>query len=221
MRTAKLKLVGVVLASVGLVGAAGVGAFTATAQPPAPAPGRPAGQPPVPAAERRVVTAEDGAVTAFPDLTPTGLEDLVTKCPRLFGKADEPAPAPKDNAIRQLQVARVITAREGLKLQLSRWQAGRFDGGATGEVFALVNRVAEAAADLYTGRDGAVDVPRLRPWFEERVRVAKWQELIVAARLRAGVAQPDAIAVTRMSRLDAEIALLRLLERERAGGRVP
>jgi hypothetical protein len=45
--------------------------------------------------------------------------------------------------------------------------------------------------------------------------------LIVAARFRAGVIQPDAIAVARVARLDAEIALLRLQEREGPGNRRP
>jgi hypothetical protein len=221
MRIAKLKLIAGVVAAACLVGVGGFGAYSATAQPPAPVPGLPTGQPPAPAAERRVVTAEADSLTAFPELTPKGLEDLVMNCPRLFGPADEPPAAAKDDALRQLQVARVNAARDGLKLQLARWQAGRFDGSATGDVYALATRAAEAAADLHTGRNGVVEAARVRPWFEERVRVAKWQELIVVTRVRAGAAQPDTIAVARTSRLDAEIALLRLLERERQGNRAP
>jgi RNA polymerase sigma factor (sigma-70 family) len=220
MRTAKLKLAATAVAVVGVIGAAGFGAYTAVAQP-LPQP-KDAGktEPPPPAAESRKVVTQGDTVTAFPELAPKNLEDTVTNCPRLFGPGDATAPPfPKDDPLVQLQLARLNVARSGLKSHIERWKIGRLDPASLSEVVTLVDRATDAATDLYTGRNGMIDFARLRPWYEERVRVMRLQETVVLARIQVGTEAPGAEALTRAARLGAEIALLRLIERERLGNR--
>ncbi len=220
MRTAKLKLAAAVVAAAGVIGAAGFGAYTAAAQQPGPNPQAP-GHPAAPGAAGRKVEAEGDTVTAFPELAPKSLEDMVTNCPRLFGPGDPVVPLAKDDALVQLQLARLSAVRAGLKRHVERWKIGQFDPATTlADVVALVDRATAAATDLYTGRNGTTDFANLRPWYEERVRVTRLQETVVLARIQAGTNPPGAEALTRAARLEAEIALLRLLERERLGNRV-
>lgn len=219
MRTAKLKLAAAVVAAAGVIGVAGFGAYTAAAQQPGPNPQTP--ERPSPVADGRKVVAEGDTVTAFPELAPKSLEDMVTNCPRLFGPGDPAVPFAKDDALVQLQLARLNVARSGLKRHVERWKVGRFDPATTlADVAALVDRATAAATDLYTGRNGTTDFANLRPWYEERVRVTRLQETVVLARIQTGTAPPGAEALIRAARLEAEIALLRLLERERIGNRV-
>ena len=158
-------------------------------------------------------------MTAFPELAPKSLEDMVTNCPRLFGPDDPAVPLSKDDALVQLQLARLNTARAGLKRHVERWKVGRLDPTTLADVVALVDRATAAATDLYTGRNGTTDFANLRPWYEERVRVTRLQETVVLARVQAGPDPPGAETLPRAARLEAEIALLRLLEQERIGNR--
>lgn len=78
----------------------------------------------------------------------------------------------------------------------------------------LRERAVAAAADLYA------DPKELRPWLEERVRIAKWNEQVMVARFKVGTIPPDSVHKARYARLKAEIALLKLDRRANgAGGR--
>ena len=68
----------------------------------------------------------------------------------------------------------------------------------------VCDRAIVSAADLYT------DPKDLRPWVEERVRVAKWYEHVAALRATAGAGTNREVMTARYTRLDAEIALYKL-----------
>ncbi len=211
MRTAKLKLAAAVVAVTALLGSAGVGAFTALGQPPArPAEGDPGKTPAAPGREDLpTVTKTAGGVTAYPGLDPKSLEDLVTKCPKLFGGEDVPA-SPKDDALRQLQKARLNAAIAEFRALTDRLRAGTLTDARA--IPGACDRATAAATDLFA------DPKELRPWAEERVRVMKWHEAVVVARSRQGTEPPGAEAAARYARLEAEVALLRLDRRVAGGG---
>ena len=195
MSTTTPKLVAV-LAITGLVGA---GAGFALGRRPAAAPEQP---PP---------KADPNAVTAFPALQPKDLGEVFAKCPRLFGEA-EVAIEPTDATLVQLQKARLNAARAELKQVIKLWRAGALLPSDREDVMFMCDKAVFAAADLDP------DPKAVRPWFEERVRVAKWYESETEAQVRGRTVAADALHRARFARLDAEIALLRL-DQKAAGGR--
>ncbi|HJZ58318.1 MAG TPA: hypothetical protein VKE74_25470 [Gemmataceae bacterium] len=206
MRTGKLKLLAV-LAVAGLVGA-GAGAGFALGQRSGIASATHA-QP-----EQPLPKADPNAVTAFPDLQPKDLADLFAKCPGLFGEQDVVID-PKDPTLVRLQKARLNTARAELKVVIQLWRTAALSVSETENVMVLCDRAVYAAAELYT------DPKDLQPWFEERVRVARWYEKETESQVRARIERASAVHTARFARLDAEIALLRLIERQKNPPPIP
>jgi hypothetical protein len=177
-----------VLAITGLVGAGGGFALGR----------RPAAMP-----EQPPPKADPNAVTAFPALQPKDFSEVVAQCPRLFGEADV-AIGPADSTLVQLQKARLNAARTELKQVIKLWRSGALLPSDREDVMFMCDKAVYAAADLDP------DPKALRPWFEERVRVAKWYESETEAHVRARIVASAALSRARFARLDAEIALLRL-----------
>jgi hypothetical protein len=163
---------------------------------------------PVAPFEQHQPSADPNAVTAFPELQPKDLGDVFAKCPRLFGEQDVAIDL-KDSTLVRLQKARINAARAELKVVIRLQRTGALSVAETENVMILCDRAVYAAADLYT------DPKDLRPWFEERVRVAQWYEAETEAQVRAKIERASAVHTARFARLDAEIALLRLIERQK------
>src|SRR5579883_2055143 len=147
-----------------------------------------------------------------PDLDTKSLEDLVLKCPKtLGGKADPLGPekiplGPNDPALLQLQKAKLNAALADLTLILERCKDGNQLSAAL-TIPEACNRAVAAASDVFSGNE-------LRPWLEERVRIAKWYEKVVDAQMKAGRRTVSELNAARYARLEAEIALLKLTTRK-------
>ena len=217
MRIAKLKLAGAVVAASGLVAIAGVGSVLAVMQnPKAPPSAEPATGPPAQASKDSkpkdlpTVTKSGDTITAFPDLDVKNISDLTTKCPKLFGTTDVPID-PKAGVLRQLQTARLNSALAELRMTTKRVQGGVV---TVMTLVAAVNRVSTAANDLFS------DPKDLRPWLEECVRVAKWCEQMADHIAKTGQGTFGDVKEAQFARLEAEIALYRLIEREKKGAKL-
>jgi len=205
MRATKLQLIALGLLSVGLVAIAGLGTYTALAQPPASPPTEPITTPVAADQKAQPTISKAGdSVTAYPDLEPKSLEDLVTKCPKTLGGKEIPID-PKDSALLQLQKAKLNAALANLSVVVERLKAGALNDAVS--IPEACNRAVAAAADVFPPSE-------LTPWFEERVRVAKWFEKVMAAQVQAGASTVAALNTARYARLDAEIALLKLTARK-------
>lgn len=213
MRFAHRKLIALGLVSVGLVALAGFGTFTALAQ----RPELPKTEPtavPVPQNQKNqpMISPSGDSITAYPDLDTKSLEDLVLKCPKtLGGKADPLGPeniplGPNDPTLLQLQKAKLNAALADLTLILERCKDGNQLSAAL-TIPEACNRAVAAASDVFSGNE-------LRPWLEERVRIAKWYEKVVEAQMKAGRRTASELNAARYARLDAEIALLKLTTRK-------
>jgi hypothetical protein len=214
MRTAKLQLAAV-LAAGGVVALAGLGAVVAVGRPPAPGSGADPGT--VPAGQKAKDppdVTKPGDVTAFPDLDPKGLEDLVTSCPKLFG-GPALTSGPRDEVLAKLRKARANAALAELADHVQLWKAGNFPD-APADVLAACERAVAAVVEVHPHPRGLPELRELKPWYEERVRVAKWAEKVAAARAEAGQGRQVTRQRATYSRLDAEIALLELIGREKA-----
>jgi RNA polymerase sigma factor (sigma-70 family) len=212
MRVAKLKLTAAVAA--GLLGLAGVGTVAVLAQGPGKSTSEPAaaaGAAGLPrAGEAPPIVETDNGITAFPELEPASLEDLMAKCPLLFDAKDI-STDPKDPPLRQLQKARLNAVLADVRLVTQAVKAGR--ASPSDEILALCGRIMPAAADLFS------DPKELRPWYVEWVRVTKWAEKVTLARVQAGTDHRGAVNRARFARLEAEIALHKLtLPARPAGG---
>ncbi|HEY3788478.1 MAG TPA: hypothetical protein VGL71_06465, partial [Urbifossiella sp.] len=216
---AKLKLIALGLVAVGLTTLAGFGTLTALGQRPISS-GRPSDAALVQDQKAQpTITPAGDSITAYPDLDPKSFEDLILKCPKMLGgKADLLGPekitiGPNDPALLQLQKAKLNAAIADLSLILERFKAGNQLSAALGMgIPETCNRAVAAASDVYSGTE-------LRPWLEERVRVAKWYEKVAEAGVKAGQKLPSELNAARYARLDAEIALLKLTSRKNAAGR--
>jgi RNA polymerase sigma factor (sigma-70 family) len=208
MRLSQFKLLGLGVVSLGLITFAGFGAFTALAQRPEGAGTEPTTAP-APAGQPPAIVPSGDSITAYPDLDPKGLEDLVMNCPKLLGGKDVPLGA-NDPALLQLQKARLNAALAQSALVMDRVKAGQLnDALALPEV---CNRAASAAADVFAANEA-------RPWFEERVRVAKWYETVIGAQVKGGNKGAADLNAARYARLEAEIALMKLSAPKAAAGR--
>jgi RNA polymerase sigma factor (sigma-70 family) len=205
MRTAKLKLTAAVAA--GLLGLAGAGTVVAVGQAPGSGPGPKADPPPPKAAKADPAPAVGPEFTAFPALDPKSLEDLVTKCPLIFGE-QAPVVWAGDDDLSKLKRARVMAARAELRRLVQRLKIGHLAEPAA--VVEACYRVVTAA------HDGAGNLEESRKWFAERVLVAKWYEKIIEAGVKVGNLAPDTLDRARYARLDAEIALAELDRRAKA-----
>ncbi|MDB5313835.1 MAG: hypothetical protein JWO38_8037 [Gemmataceae bacterium] len=210
MRLAQYKLVAVGLVSVGLVALAGFGTFTALGQRPelpgtepttAPAPPNQKNQP--------AISPAGDSITAYPELDPKSLEDLVTNCPKTLGGKEIPL-VPNEAPLLQLQKAKLNAALVDLSAIVDRLKLASLANEAPA-IPEACNRAVAAAADLFASSE-------LRPWFEERVRVAKWYEMVIDAQVKAGKKSPSDLNAARYARLDAEIALVKLTSRKDGGG---
>lgn len=216
MRLTKLKLTGVAFTAIALAGAT---TLTATSQVPPVPPGAPAPPaPPTKVADAKADPAWNGAVppSAFPDIKPAGTPGVAGK---VWGHID-PSAGPdtkpggarppvarvtvfaSDTPLRKLQKARLnllvdefhaaeATARER---QIS---AAELRQHATG--------LAAAAADVF---DRPAD---LRPWVEAWVAAAKVDEAAAEERSREKVISAADLRAARLARVQAEIALAKLL----------
>ncbi|QJW96435.1 RNA polymerase sigma factor [Frigoriglobus tundricola] len=210
MRFAQYKLFAVGLVSVGLIALAGFGTFTALAQRPE-LPGTEPTEAPVPADPKDppAISPAGDSITAYPELDPKNFQDLVTKCPKTLAGKEIPL-APNEAPLLQLQKAKLNAALA----RLSR-TVGSHKIGALNDLLLIpeaCNQVVTAAADVFAPHE-------LRPWFEERVRVAKWYEKQIGEQVRIGAAKTASdLYAARCARLDAEIALMKLTSRKDGGG---
>jgi RNA polymerase sigma factor (sigma-70 family) len=207
MRTAKLKLTAAVAA--GLLAVIGAGTVIAVGQAPVPGPGPKADSVPPKAGKADPPAPVGPEFTAFPELTaPRAFGDLVKECPLLLGPRDV-ALAPQDDPARRLRKIRLNAARAGLREVAQRWLVG--DPRPGDDVSGMLARSGGAAAAVFT------DPTELRPWAEERVRVGKWYEVQMTAQIAAGTEARSSLARSVYARADAELALLDLNERVKAG----
>ncbi len=207
MRFAQYKLFAIGLVSVGLIALAGFGTFTALAQRPE-LPGTEPTKAPPPADQKdlpAVVPAGD-SITAFPEPDATSFADLMAKCPKTLNGKKVPI-APNDSPLVQLQKAKLNAAISYLSSLMERNKAGALDEPRL--IVEACDRVVVAAADTFTPTD-------LRPWFEERVRVAKWHEKMMESNVKIGARLTKDLDMARYVRLDAEIALFKLILRLKA-----
>lgn len=205
MRTTKIQLIAIGLLSVGLVAIAGFGTYTVLAQSPASPPTEPITTPVSADQKAKPTISQAGdSITAYPDLEPKSLEDLVTKCPKTLGDKKIPI-GPNDSALVQLQKAKLNAALANLSLVVERLKAGAITDATS--IPEACNRAVAAAEDVFPPSE-------LTPWFEERVRVAKWFEKVIAAQVEAGASTVASLNTARFARLDAEIALLKLTSRK-------
>jgi RNA polymerase sigma factor (sigma-70 family) len=233
MRFAQYKLLVVRMASVGLLAMAGFGTYTVLGQ------GTEVlvSEPIATLVEQEKQNEQSGpkasdVFTAFPDLGPKDtddfmtikpFDDLLSKCPNLFGGKEMPL-VENDPPLFKLLVAKLNVAIATLSRQVERYKTGKEYNYAA--IVEGCNRVVTAAADVLPPN-------QLAAWFEERVRVAKWYEnFLIAADVRekerikkenGGWAADDkplfkAVKEAQYARLDAEIALLKLTTQKAGKG---
>ncbi|MBX9625020.1 MAG: hypothetical protein K2X82_14530, partial [Gemmataceae bacterium] len=221
MRTAKLQLAAAVVAAAGLLGLAGVGAYTALAQDPPPA-ANPA-DPPAPKAEpggtgEWIVKDLAGAIpTAFPDLGPPPRPE--EDCPRLFGKEPVVVDA-RDDTYRKLLKARLQLARLGFaRAHGYLGQRGAPAGAIVRTQMQLLGEIREVVMELW-----AADPAGSVPWLEESVRMTKLYDGTVDTALQAvnpGDATFFHLVEVRRHRLAAEADLWKAKNRPAAKGGGP
>jgi|SRR5579883_3023153 len=210
MFTTKLKT-GVVLFATAFVAFAGLGTVWALTSRPEPQPtadsnGEKPGQPPTnPKVKAPGVSKFGESITAFPNLNVEGVKDISDVCPKLMGGKEVPID-PKDDALRQLQTARLNANLTEFQILVKFVQTGR---AKLSELPTALNRTIAAAAELYPNPKD------FRPWLEEQVRLAKWYEELANARVRAAQGTVSEVQAVRAVRLEAEIALLKLIEKEK------
>jgi hypothetical protein len=81
----------------------------------------------------------------------------------------------------------------------------RFNLTVDQAVLAACNRAVAAATEVFKPNE-------LRQWFEERVRVARWFEKEYEKEWKARKGSQSHAITARSARLDAEIALLKLIK---------
>lgn len=201
MRSTRYQLLAATMASVGLLTLAGFGTLTALAQRPAhPEADRvdtPLG------AKAPAVTRVGDSITAYPELDIKSLEDLVTKCPKTLGGKMLPV-TPDEPALVQLQKAKLNAVLADAAYYTSELKDPRRLSAALA-IPDVCARAVAAASEVFSPAE-------LRPWLEERVRVAKWWETVADAKVKGGV-HPSELYQARYARLDAEIALMKLTAR--------
>lgn len=209
MRLSKYKLVAASLVSVVLVALAGFGTYSALGQRPD-LPRTETASAPIPADQKNqpTISPSGDSITAYPDLDPKSLEDLVTMCPKTLGGKEIPL-APNDPPLLQLQKAKLNASLANLTRIIERLKIGELNDALA--IPDACNRSVAAAIDVFPASE-------LRTWYEERVRVAKWYEKVIAAQIKAGTRTNSDLHVARYDRLDAEISLLKLTSRKDAGG---
>ena len=199
MRIAKLKMVAMSIASLAVISLAGFGGYTVTAQQvneskeTKPAISL---KPKWEVKEPKIVQVGD-SITAFPELDTDSIQNMIANCPKMFG--DPVKISPDDPPLRQLQIARLNLAIK--ELSLYKKASGDINPMT---VTQIVKRIIAACDQVYSADE-------LRPWYEERVRVAYSQEHVMEALVKSGSHSRKDFLIASSDRLEAEIALLKLM----------
>jgi RNA polymerase sigma factor (sigma-70 family) len=197
MRIAKLQLTAAILTATALIGLAGTGTVYALMNAPARVAEATPEEPPAGGEKADEKQPKPVAMdyTAFPNLNAKDFEDLIKTCPIVFSNANE-FPHFKDDTQRKLLKAMVNNARDGLRREIKRMNLGQLDPKAVTEA---AEQVIRAVAELDPAQAILVN--------EERVRVLKWYERIVALRVENGADPHDLLNRSRYARLNAELQL--------------
>ena len=223
MRTAKLKLTAMVVASVGLVALAGVGTISAWPRTGAPVVVLPkldlplevaAPVPTEPPIEGAWIPKKKGDVvpTAFPDLNhPDPRKGLIVACPRLFGE-NALSIEPTDDTYRRLLKARLHQGALEFSLFRVRLDIGAFTGQEYLGMTRVLDDMRAVTLELWANEPKNL-VPRL----EEFVILAKDFERIATVRGAIGTDPPQVLCMTRRHRLEVEAALWKATHPKPAG----
>ncbi len=220
MRFAQYKLIAIGLVSFGLIAIAGFGTYKVLGQ-----------GTELPMTKRTsipdqksqpTISPAGDSITAFPDLDSKSLEDLGTKCPKMLGGKEIPI-VPTDPPLLQLQKAKLNAALWDLSFAFNFYITSfnerkdsvlrnpQFDLSVDRAVLEACNRAIASATDVFNPNE-------LLPWFEERVRVARWFEKVYEKEWKAKMRRQSDLNTARYARLDAEIALLKLATPKGGGG---